>query len=269
MVRGNVSSRPFTGAEAYRIAKFLSEGIGPRVAGTDGEQAAAHVISDTFRGMSYHTMLQPFKTPSGDESSNVIACRMESLPDRYVVVGAHYDSVAAAGGSNDNASGVGVLIETATCLIGIDLPVPVVYVAFGSEEGSHAGSKHFVSVLSDPSVVAGMINLDSVGVDDGLEIGGYGGVDPWLAKHCQETAEWLGFKLSDTHFGGKSDYAVFADAGIPVACFARTDQPTAHTPDDDMSHITQSGMAEIGTIVVTSLTGLLPLSYDVPTKRRQ
>jgi Zn-dependent M28 family amino/carboxypeptidase len=268
MVRGNVSSRPFTGAEAYRITKFLSEGIGPRVAGTDGEQAAAQFISDTFRGMGYHTMPQPFHTPSGGESSNVIACRMESLPDRYIVVGAHYDSVPGTGGSNDNASGVGVLIETAMCLTGIDLPVPVFYIAFGSEEGSHAGSKQFVAALSDPSVVAGMVNLDSVGVDDGLEIGTYGDADPWLAKHCQDTAEWLGLKLSDTHFGGKSDYASFADAGIPVACFARTDQTTAHTPDDNMSHITQSGMAEIGSILVASLTGLLPLSYDVLAKHR-
>ncbi len=258
MARGKVTSRPFTGAEAYRITKFLSEGIGPRIAGTDGETAAAQFISDTFRSMGYHTTIQPFETPSGAESRNVIACRMESLPDRYIIVGAHYDSVSGTGGANDNASGVGVLIETAVCLSGIELPIPVVYVAFGSEEGSHAGSKRFVAALGDKSVVAGMVNLDSVGVDAGLEIGSYGDVDPWLAKHCQETAEWLGYSLSDTHFGGKSDYASFADAGIPVACFARTDQPTAHTPDDNMSLITQSGMAEIGTILVTSLTGLPP-----------
>lgn len=258
MFRNRATSRPFTGVEAYRITKFIAEGIGPRLAGTDGDRAAADWISDTFRAMGYHTSFQPFENPDGAKSRNVIACRTETLPGRYIVVGAHLDSVAGTGGANDNASGVGVLIETAICLTGIELPVPVVYIAFGSEEGSHAGSKHFVAGLKSPSIVAGMVNLDSVGADAGLEIGCYGDVDPWLTKHCQETAEWLGLKLSDTHFGGKSDYASFADAGIPVACFARTDQPTAHTPDDDMSRITQSGMAEIGSILVTALTSLQP-----------
>ena len=267
MARVKPRIRPFTGAEAYRITMFLAEGVGPRVAGTPSEHAAAWFIQDTFRAMAFQTMLQPFDTPDGERSFNVIAWRGEALPDRCIVVGAHYDSVAGTGGANDNASGVGVLIEAALCLMEIELPLPIIYVAFGSEEGSHAGSKHFVANLGGLSV-AGMINLDSVGADAGLEIGSYGDVDPWLANHCQDAAESLGFTLSDTHFGGKSDYASFTDAGIPVACFARTDQPTAHTPDDDMSRITRSGMAEIGGILVLALTRLPSLPYDGLTNRR-
>ncbi len=257
-MRNRTTSRPFTGVEAYRITRFLSEGIGQRVAESDADRAAALFIADLFRGAGLTVSTQEFPLPSGGASCNVFAYRGPIMPESYIVVGAHYDSVAGTGGANDNASGVGVLLETAISLAGVALPVPIVYVAFGAEEGPHAGSKHFVAELSGVSSVIGMVNLDAVGVADGMEIGCYGEVDPWLAAHCQETAESLGFHLTDTHFGGKSDYASFADAGIPVACFARTDQPTAHTPDDNMSLISQQGMAEIGTILVNALVSLDP-----------
>ena len=239
------------GTEAHRITQFLADGIGARVAGSGQERAAADFISGTFRSMGCQTAFQEFETTDGGQSRNVLATRAETLPDRFLVVGAHYDTVADTPGANDNASGVGVMIETAICLSGLDLPVPVVYVAFGSEEGSHSGSKHFVSALG--SRVMGMINLDAVGVDAGMEIGCYGDVDPWLANQCRGMAEFLGFELSGSNFGGKSDYASFSDAGIPVACFARTDQPVAHTPEDNMSIISTPAMAQIGQVLVNSL----------------
>ena len=250
--RGRIS-RAFLGTEAHRITQFLADGIGARVAGSGRERAAADFISHTFRSMGYQTAFQDFDMPDGEPSRNVLATRSDSFPERFLVMGAHYDTVKDSPGANDNASGVGVMIEAAIALSGIELPAPVVYVAFGSEEGSHVGSKHFVSALSSPSVVAGMINLDAVGVDAGMEIGCYGEVDPWLANHCRATAEFLGFELSGSNFGGKSDYASFAEAGIPVACFARTDQPTAHTPEDNMSIISAPAVAQIGQVLVNSL----------------
>ena len=248
--RGRLS-RAFLGTEAHRVTQFLADGIGARVAGSGQERAAADFIGHQFASMGYQTAFQEFETPNGKPSRNVLATRAETLPDRFLVVGAHYDTAKDTPGANDNASGVGVMIETAIALSGIELPVPVVYVAFGSEEGSHAGSKHFVSALG--SRVMGMINLDAVGVDAGMEVGCYGEMDPWLANQCRATAEFLGFELSGSNFGGKSDYASFSDAGIPVACFARTDQPTAHTPEDNMSIISAPAMAQIGRVLVNSL----------------
>ena len=258
--RGRIS-RAFLGTEAHRITQFLADGIGTRVAGSGQERAAADFISTTFRSMGYQTVFQEFENPEGNRSRNVLATRNAAFRERFLVVGAHYDTAKDTPGANDNASGVGVMIETAIALSGIELPVPVVYVAFGSEEGSHSGSKNFVSALG--SRVMGMVNLDAVGVDAGMEIGCYlpdeasaksgGDVDPWLANQCRATAEFLGFELSGSNFGGKSDYASFADAGIPVACFARTDQSSAHMPADNMSIISAPAMAQIGQVLVDSL----------------
>ena len=251
--RGRVS-RAFLGTEAFRITQFLADGIGARLAGSGQERGAADFVSHTFKSMGYQTAFQDFETPDGSQSRNVLATKSDAFPERFLVVGAHYDTVKDTPGANDNASGVGVMIETAISLSGLELTVPVVYVAFGSEEGSHAGSKHFVSAHG--SRVIGMINLDAVGVDAGMEIGCYGEVDPWLANQCRATAEFLGFEIGECNFGGKSDYASFADAGIPVACFARTDQPAAHTPDDNMSIISAPAMAQIGQVLVNSLIEL-------------
>ncbi len=247
----------FRGSNSYDLTAILVEDIGARFAGSDTDLQAAEFIRFCFRQSGYDVVLQPFTNPAGAECRNVIAYR-SGMPESYIVVGAHYDTVATTTGANDNASGVAVMLEAARVLA--DENLPLVFIAFGSEEGSHAGSKHFVVSLESPSVVRGMINLDAVGIESHMEIGSYGGVDPWLKDHCVATARRLGFEPVDGNFGGKSDYASFADAGIPVACFARIDHPTAHTPDDNMGIITALGMEEFGRVLVESLRSVaIPL----------
>jgi len=61
------------------------------------------------------------------------------------VVGAHYDSINKHGGSpgaNDNASGVGVILEAARVLKRADLPYVVEFVAFGAEESVDGNLAH-------------------------------------------------------------------------------------------------------------------------------
>lgn len=245
----------FRGTNAYDLTAILAEDIGTRLAGSDKDLEAAEFIRFCFRESGCNTAFQPFENPAGAGCWNVIAFH-DAMPESYIVVGAHYDTVATTVGANDNASGLAVMLESARVLADEDLPIPVVFVAFGSEEGSHAGSKHFVASLGSPSVVRGMINLDAVGIESHMEIGSYGVVDPWLSDHCVSVARRLGHEPMDGSFGGKSDYASFADAGIPVACFARIDHATAHTWDDNMSIISARGMEEFGRVLVESLRTL-------------
>ncbi len=67
-----------------------------------------------------------------------------------LVVGAHYDTVSSTPGSDDNASGVAALIETANLLSPVELD-NVIFAAFCMEEppvfstrnmGSHRYAKH-------------------------------------------------------------------------------------------------------------------------------
>ena len=76
---------------------------------------------------------------------------------RGSLVGAHLDTVPQAPGAEDNASGIGVLLAAAEALAGHRTRLPVVLVAFGSEEprgetdaDHHYGSTAYVASLTEP-----------------------------------------------------------------------------------------------------------------------
>ncbi len=91
----------------------------------------------------------------------------------HVVVGAHLDTVPQAPGAEDNASGIGVMVEPARMAAAQPRGVPVRFVAFGAEEPRgdgdsmhHFGSQFYVRELTaqQAAATAGMVSLDRVGV---------------------------------------------------------------------------------------------------------
>ena len=218
--------------------RHLSQSIGPRLAGTAAENQAADYIVEQFRVFGYQPQRQQFKTKKGERSSNVLA-RRAAPGKKRVLVGAHFDSVRVAPGANDNASGVAVLLELARVLAQKEPTFDVTFVAFGSEEGAHDGSEHFTRTMTTPP--DGMINMDMVGVGKVFAIGKWEHPDLWLMNHCGAASHaWnCGAKVG-SKFGGKSDYASFSDANVPVAAFAWDDDPNYHTARDSLDHIDEA-----------------------------
>ncbi len=64
-----------------------------------------------------------------------------------VIAGAHYDAVTAGEGADDNASGVGVMLEVAERLAHFTIDYDVVFIAFGAEDVGSRGSDAFVDQL--------------------------------------------------------------------------------------------------------------------------
>ena len=84
--------------------------------------------------------------------------------DKYIVFGAHYDSVEGSTGANDNASGVSILIELAACLrtsnaTGIEI------VFFDREETDDHGSIAYIDYRGKEKIAC-MMNLDMCGFGD-------------------------------------------------------------------------------------------------------
>ena len=84
--------------------------------------------------------------------------------ERFLVFGAHYDSVEGSTGANDNASGVSILIELAAVLYarkaaGIEI------VFFDREETDDHGSIAYIQNRGKEHIAA-MINLDMCGFGD-------------------------------------------------------------------------------------------------------
>lgn len=85
------------------------------------------------------------------------------LPDEYVIVGAHYDSVPIGAGALDNGTGVAAVMEAARILAeaGVRPRRTIRFVLFAGEESGLLGSKAYVETHADelPRISA-MYNMD-------------------------------------------------------------------------------------------------------------
>jgi len=245
------------GAKAYtyidqltRITKPDGSYIGlTRAAGTAEELVAAKKVQGWMRGAGYRPTMQAFsyvRRGTTYNSQNVVAFRPADLkrkakPRPLVIVGAHYDASTAGQGADDNASGVGVMLEVAERLAHFKIDYDVVFIAFGAEEVGLKGSAYYVSQMSpaDKRRAIAMINFDSLIVGDKLYIhagnnmktwardamlrlirryklpiemqpGLYKGDDPDPGYAAGFTPDWF------------SDYTAFNQAGIPIVAFEST-----------------------------------------------
>ena len=93
----------------------LANGIGTRVAGTDGERRGADYIAGELADFGYTTRRQTFPLPDGATSQNVVAT-LPGSSDEVFVVGAHFDTKGPSPGANDNGTGVAITLELARVL---------------------------------------------------------------------------------------------------------------------------------------------------------
>jgi hypothetical protein len=90
-------------------------------------------------------------------------------PGEIVLLGAHYDTIAATPGADDNASAVAVLLEVSRLLQGHAARRTARYVAFACEEAPYfnldaMGSQHHArSARQRGEAIVGMLCLEMVG----------------------------------------------------------------------------------------------------------
>lgn len=187
--------------------------------------------------MGYEYMAQPFTMTSAD---GVTPCYGENLifskqgaSDRVILVGAHYDCVEQTFGTDDNASGVGVLLELASIYSTKESPYTIRFILFSAEEPGCLGSQYYVDNLSqeERDRIACMINIDTIAAGDNMYL--YGGtvddsgsiVQDWAVYQAQSAADLLGLDMSfhpdvNDSFptptkATASDQMPFANVGIP------------------------------------------------------
>lgn len=189
-----------------------------------------------------------------------------ALKNEYVVLGAHFDHLGMGGpgsgsrvpdtvavhyGADDNASGVGMVLELAEKLAANpqSRKRSIVFALFSGEEMGLLGSKKFVENPEiDLKMVNAMINLDMVGrLNDStkFQIGGVGTAEPFrklITGSCDTTI----MKLSLSEEGyGPSDHASFYGKDIPVLFLSSGAHLDYHTPADSWDKINYEGMVKI------------------------
>ncbi len=188
------------------------------------------------------------------------------LAHEMVLVGAHMDHLGVDAvnrifhGADDNASGAALVLELARTLVADPIPPrrSIAFVTFTGEDLGLLGSEEFVAHPPLPldSIVT-MINLDMVGVGQGISLGGFPNFpaiwDIWELVMSDSLRQSL------RHFkpGYYSDHAPFEDLGIP-AFFIDTggDHPHYHQPEDEAALIQPELMAQVGDIVYQGLRAI-------------
>ncbi|MBS3807749.1 MAG: M28 family peptidase [Bacteroidales bacterium] len=194
----------------------------------------------------------------------------EQAPDRYIVVGGHYDHLGMGGegtgsrrpdttaihnGADDNASGIAAMMEIAEKMAEKrdSLQSHFIFVAFDTEEMGLLGSRYFMShpPVNKQSMEA-MINLDMIGRlrdANSLQVGGIGTAteSEKIIHRLNDTSD---FQLGLTREGyGPSDHSSFYSQDIPVFFFSTGPHLDYHTPADDAEKLNYRGLQKVSDLV--------------------
>jgi len=206
-----------------------------------------------------HTEIRFVTGDSTITGTNVIGY-VDNSADKTVVIGAHYDHLGLGGagslytagnavhnGADDNASGVGVLLQLAERLQDSVTGSNYLFIAFSGEEMGLLGSNYFTkNPTIDLKKANYMINMDMVGrlrENKTLSISGTG-TSPIWGQVLNATNP--GFKLVLSESGvGPSDHTSFYLQDIPALHFFTGQHEDYHKPTDDSEKLNYTGMQMI------------------------
>lgn len=258
-------------ATALAAVEHLAGRVGPRPGTSPAYFRAARWVAGRLEAHGWEVRRQRFGTPAGvswgvpvpaGPSVNVVATRGDLRPGRpWLLVGAHLDTVPQAPGAEDNASGVGVLLAVAEALEGRRTRLPVVLVAFGSEEprgpsdaDHHYGSRAYVASLTAAQrrTLRGMVSLDRVGVGAALPVGSVEDGDP-LRAELLGAARRADVPTVAEAGQRSSDHWSFVRAGLPGARLGSTPYAAYHSAADVPAVVTRAQLARAARTVLAWL----------------
>ncbi|MFT6716805.1 MAG: Zn-dependent M28 family amino/carboxypeptidase, partial [Saprospiraceae bacterium] len=133
-----------------------------RVSSSGNDLAADYLVErlDSIEGIS---VVSDVYSAGG---RNVYGTQLGSVYlDSVVIIGCHYDAVADYC-ADDNASGVGILLEAARILSQYQFKRTIVYAFWDEEEVGLLGSKHHALQVSNGSdKIVAVLNIDMAGYD--------------------------------------------------------------------------------------------------------
>jgi Zn-dependent M28 family amino/carboxypeptidase len=265
-----VAAAKFDSARAWahleRQVKF-----GPRPAGSPALADTRKYLIGELKALGLVVREQAFvgKTPAGDVPMvNLIATIPGRRPDR-IVVASHYDTKRAPFrfvGANDGASSTAVALELARVLRDSAPELTLEVLLLDGEEAVNwdwagtdntYGSRHYVSAgQADGSLksLKALVLLDMVG-DVNLMIRRESLSTPWLVDVVWAAAARLGHRavFSSELTTVEDDHVAFLRAGVPAVDIIDLDNPTWHTAEDDLKHVSQKSLQIVGDVVLAAL----------------
>lgn len=248
--------------------------------------AARDWIASRFTALGLDTSLLPFQmsSPGGTITRHNVLGRWvgASQPDRWVIVGAHYDSRNATSsstsntpGAEDNASGCAGVIELARALIPSQPARSILFMCYaGEEQGLHGSNAHAQSLIQsgDASKVDLVVIMDMIGysADAQLEalFESYETHQDYLDEFGAAAATYvpeLDVVISTHPFG--SDHMPYLDAGLRTALAIENDwddYPHYHRSTDTPANLGPHAQGMGGAILKTNAALIADLGGLAP-----
>lgn len=142
------------------------QNYGTRIYNTPEAKQAELWIKEQFELLGLNVITQDINYEGSHK--NVLAIQEgTSLPNEYILCGAHYDSYCngdSAPGADDNASGTAGVLEIARILSQYDFDRTIIYCAWAAEEIGLVGSQFYANKAAENDMnILGYFNLDMIG----------------------------------------------------------------------------------------------------------
>jgi hypothetical protein len=177
---------------------------------------------------------------------NVMAYKQGiSFPEKYIIIGAHYDAVPESPGAGDDGAGVAGVLEIARILTGRNTHYTFVFALFDAEEEGIIGSAHMADrFASNGDSVLAMLNMDEItwnNYTSSIVRLLYGPGQEWLAQLYGGLAQALSTVLLTPSYAGSSylsDHYAFQSCGYNVLFTYNTSMsPYRHTSQDSSTYV--------------------------------
>jgi len=246
--------------------------IGPRPAGSAGIQTTRDYIKQQMQTLGIATTEQPFEgqTPVGPvKMVNVIATIPGPGSGRLIFAG-HYDTKLFDEfefvGANDAGSSTAFLIELARVLKDRKNALTIELLFLDGEEArmpewrgndNTYGSRHYVQAAQKSGSLKSLralVLLDMIG-DRELSIKRDSNSTPWLVDAIWSAAARAGHgsTFSNQLTTIEDDHIPFLRAGVAAADIIDLENPTWHTPQDDLDHVSARSLQIVGDVVLAAV----------------
>ena len=263
--------------------------FGPRETGSDSCKQAARYLFQTFQDMGLVVRYHNY-TDDRAIGSNIEATLYGSDSTNTFIICAHYDSVAAGPGADDDGSGVAAVLSAAKIMSNYEFDHTVRFVAFSGEEQGLIGSHYYAedAYKNNESIVA-VLNADMIGFAPSGSDGNRGKIyendaSEWIVTFTKDInqlyTDYIGIQLLSVGESRGSDHYSFWQYGYDSVFYAEFNfNDYYHSADDTIenmnityatrfSRLILATLAEMAqrpraVLEVTSISGGLGLTTDI------
>jgi aminopeptidase YwaD len=265
--------------EQADVTQFLSyeeniTSLGPHPTGSSACIAAAAYIHSQFENMSLPTRYCHWN--NGGYSSDNVEATINGTNDtsnQIFIICAHYDTVSAGPGADDDTSGTAAVLMTALIMSQYQFDHTLKFVTFSGEEEGLLGSEIYAQQAKQAGWdIIGVLNCDMISyaitTNDGNNLIVYINTpSQWLYTYTNNVEamynDYIQLTLhSSTTPPGGSDHESFWIQGYDaIFYFEYTMTPYYHTSQDTMAHINASYAVKNIRLAIATLAELAVASY--------